>query len=896
MKCIFRLLQVFCPPHLLEEIEGDLLQKFEHDLNPPDRYERSDGYWRRRANRRLLWNVIRFFRPGILLRNSRMIELTQLNMIRNYFKIAWRHLIRDKTYSAISALGLSISLAVCLLIFQYTFYERHYDHFNKQSDQIFRIKTQVFEEDQKVSESASSSGLLGPAIKENFPEVIQTARLISTRYWFDLTLKYEKGISPIVFNEHNLYYADQSFLSLFSFSCKQGQSSSALERPFSAVLSASAAKRYFGDDDPLGKVLHLKGSFDEHDYTVTAIIDDLRLDSHLDADILLSVSSLEHNANFATFDAYTYILFATGASTESFKSKLDDLVAAYFTKLPNQLPAKTKIKYDLQAIRDIHLYSNLDDEIKPGGNALSVYFFLLVAILILFIAWINYINIATARSVSRAKEVGIRKVSGANRSQLINQFLAESVIINIVSAAAAVVLIYFLSPLFHQMTGFQVSFDRLLTSGLSRDGIAILCLLCLGVFVSGFYPAKMMSSYNPAQILKGKFLGSNKGNTLRKVLVVFQFTCAISLTIAVMAFDKQFWFMQNQDLGIDIKKTMILKAPIMIDSTYSTKLATFKAKLIENSIIRSTSVSSAIPGEKIGWTGSITKQSNDSDFKFNAAINIVDPDFISSYNLNLIAGRNFVTTDFPIGQFGSKVEPVILNKAAIEKLGFIKAEEALGTFLYWGENKCMVVGVIDDYLQSVKRNLKPILFSAGGGPQLSMKLGKGVNASNLMQSVSTIRNLWKATFPDSPFDYFFLEDYYASQYSDSKQLNNLFRIFCGLAVIISGLGLFGLSSFTTRQRIKEVSIRKILGAGTMNLIGLLTKEFLLLVIVASSFALPLTYFGIGEWLQGFAFHIEIDIWFYILPIAMIVFIALFTISSEVIKVILSNPTDNLKHE
>ncbi|MEO7988424.1 MAG: ABC transporter permease [Chryseolinea sp.] len=884
---VFRFLQWICPDHLYEEIEGDLIQKFNRDVKL---------FGKERAKRRLIWNAVRFFRPGIVMRNKFRIELNQLNMIRNYFKIALRHLIKDKTYSAISVLGLSISLAVCLLIFQYTFYERHFDQFNKHSNHIFRITTQVLEGDQKISESASSSGLLGPAIKENFPEVIQTAQLLSTRYWFDVTLKYEKGINPIVFNEHNLYYADQSFLTIFSFSWKQGQPSSALEKPFSAVLSASVAKRYFGEDDPIGKVLHLKGSFDEHDYTVTGLIDDLPLDSHLDADILLSVSSLEHNTNFSTFDAYTYILFAPGANKENFKSKLDDLVAAYFTNLPNQIPAKTKTKYDLQVITDIHLYSNLDDEIKPGGNALSVYFFLLVAILILFIAWINYINMATARSVSRAKEVGIRIVSGASRAQVINQFLSESVIINMVSAMMAIVLIYFLSPLFHQMTGLQVSFDRLFANGLNRDGIAILSLFCLGVFVSGFYPAKMMSSYNPALVLKGKFLGSKKGNALRKVLVVFQFTCAISLTISVMAFDKQFWFMQNQDLGIDIKKTMILKAPIMIDSTYTTRLVTFKSKLIENSIIRSTSVSSAIPGEKIGWAGSITKENKASDFKFNAAINIVDPDFISSYNLNLIAGRNFVTTDFPIGQFGSKVEPVILNKAAIEKLGFKKSEEALGTFLYWGENKCLVVGVIDDYLQSVKRNLRPILFSAGGGPQLSMKLGKGVNSSNLMQSVTTIRNLWKATFPDSPFDYFFLEDYYASQYSDSKQLNNLFRIFCGLAVVISGLGLFGLSSFTTRQRVKEVSIRKILGAGTINLIGLLTKEFLLLVIMASCFALPLTYFGIGEWLQGFAFHIEMGLWFYILPITMIVLISVFTIASQVIKVVLSNPTDNLKHE
>ncbi|HET7179857.1 MAG TPA: ABC transporter permease, partial [Chryseosolibacter sp.] len=684
-------------------------------------------------------------------------------MLRNYLMMGWRHVRKDKTLSAISVFGLSVSISLCLLIVQYGVFELHYDQFNANAGQVYRVTTHSHKDNQPIYESALTSQWVGPAVKDKLPEIIESARLISTRFWFDCTLKYTDGDKSKIFNERNLYYADPELLSIFSFPLKEGDKSNALEEPFSAVLSSSAAKRYFGEDEAVGKVLHLKGSDDENDYIVTGIMADLPADSHMDADILLSIISLENNPYFDSFDAYTYVRVAQDADLERLGVKLEGFASTYF---PARIPKETQVKLALQPIADIHLYSTLQDEIKPGGNATSVYFLLLAAFAILLIAWINHINLATSRSVSRAREVGIRKASGANRAQLVFQFLSESMIINGLSIALALVIVYLLSPLFHEVTGLSGSYVRIVELSSTPTGLFIAFIFCAGIFLSGFYPAKIISSHSPALVLKGKFYGESGGVTLRKVMVVFQFTCSIVLTIAVLTFNQQFRFMQSQDLGIDINKTIVLKAPTTfatsVNDSYLAHLANFKEQLQTLSIISSITTSSAIPGEKIGWTGMVRKKDDESGLNF--VINVIDVDFIPAFKLRMLAGRNFRTSDFPSGKFGGKTEPVILNKTAAYQLGFTVVEDAVSETIYWGDNKCVVVGVIDDFhQQSLKEGLHPMLFTAYHGPLLSMKLGKAVNFGNLNQSVSTIEDAWNTFFPDNPFDYFFLDDFYAKQ-------------------------------------------------------------------------------------------------------------------------------------
>lgn len=816
-------------------------------------------------------------------------------MLKNYFIIGFRQLKKDKVFSSINIFGLSVSIAACILIFQYVFFELGYDQYHEDAKEIYRVSTYTYEDGQTISQSALSSLSVGPALKEKFPEVILSARLVSTRFWFNCTLNYKDGNNVRVFNEHHLYYADPSFLLMFSYPFVKGDKETALRKPYSLVLSSSAAKRYFGDEEALGKILFLKGSDEEHDYTVTGIMVDPPSNSHIDADILLSMGSLESNRNFKNknFDAYTYVQLAPRSDSKNLKAKLPGLVSTFLTATN-----KTRIELDLQHIKDIHLHSSLQDEIKPGGNAKAIYFLVLVAFAILLIAWINYINLATSRSIARAKEVGIRKVSGATRSQLVYQFMTEAMIINVLSVLIALLLVYLFGPSFYQFTGLSFSYPGIFKSG---DGVILYFLLvvfCIGVFLSGFYPGRIISSYKPALVLKGKLSGSGDMLFLRKTLVVFQFICAIGLTTAVLVFNQQFQYMQGEDLGIDINKTLIVKGPTNVDSTYLTQLTGFKRQLHGFSIIDAVTTSSSIPGEQIGWSGSVRKGKYKSLPKHEFIVNVVDPDFIDVYKLKLLAGRNFEMSDFPImSHFGSKIEPVILNKKATNQLGYEATEDAIDATIFWNANECRVVGVIDDFhQQSLKSALQPILFTANTGPLLSLKLGKAVNNENITQSISSIRRSWNNFFPNNPFDYFFLDDFYASQYKRDEQVVSLFNFFCWLTIAISCLGLFGLSAFTVSQRTREVSIRKVLGASTLSLIELLTREFLFLVVIAACLALPFSYYGIGEWLQGFAFHIDLSGWSFVTPVFMILIVAFLAISTQTFKAVHKNPAETLKHE
>lgn len=882
---IFRFLKLICPAHLYEEIEGDLIQKYARDTMK---------FGVRRANRRLMWNSARFLRPGIIFRNRISTNLIQYFMIRIYMTMAWRYLRKDRTFSSISIFGLSVSIAVSIIIFQYADFEFSYERFNESSDKIYRVTKQTYDKGQLTYETALTASRLAPVLNEKLPAVEDAVRLISTRSWFECALSYTNNGNTTIFNEHKLYYADPSVLSVFSCSLIEGNAVTALKKPFSAVLSEAAARRYFGNERAVGKILHLKGSSEEGDYTVTGVMNNTPYNSHIDADIFLSIFSLEKNQYFGNFDAYTYVRAASNGDVKILEQNLNDLIAADF---PNAAGVTSKNILLLQPIGDIHLRSSVQDEIKPGNSIQSVYFLILVAFAILIIAWINYINLATSRSLMRAKEVGIRKVAGANRFQLTGQFLSEAIIINGISFAAGTVLAYCLASYFYSATGLFVPNDQFFDFAFNRTGLVVMAIFLAGIFISGIYPAHMISSHNPALVLKGKIFGKKEGFTLRKALVTFQFTCAIALTIAVLTFNRQLGFMQAKELGIDIHKTIVARAPVVADSSYVIRMSAFKSKLASSGIISSVATSTAIPGEEIGWTGVIRKRNDDTDPGFNFVINVVDTDFISNYKLRLLAGRNFEVADYPHGKFGSKTESVIVNNTGLKQLGFESADEAIHATIYWGVNKCEVVGVVDDFhQQSLKYNVQPVLLTANNGPQLSMKLGADVNDSNISGSLATIQSTWKAFFPDNQFDYFFLDNFYERQYTGDKQIMNLFQLFSFIAIMISSLGLFGLASFTARQRTREMSIRKILGASTVQLVSILGKEFLILVAIASLLAIPVSYFGAEKWLERFAAHIDLNVLLFAVPILGVLIVAAFTIALQIIRTALSNPVETLKYE
>jgi putative ABC transport system permease protein len=556
------------------------------------------------------------------------------------------------------------------------------------------------------------------------------------------------------------------------------------------------------------------------------------------------------------------------------------------------------LRLSIQPIEDIHLDQRWQDEIKPSGNARSIYFLLIVSAFILLVALINDVNLATSRALERAKEMGVRKVSGANRSQLVGQLLIESIIVYFFSFVLAGAIVITCSAQFYAIVGLP-TFSILHFSKLSETEWWVFAGILLVIFLAAFYPAKMISSFNPALVLKGRFTGSHKGLVLRRALVVFQFVCAIGLMTGVYVMHDQHTFMQNQDLGFDIAGTLVVKAPAtMVDESIYANMPRFRKKMEELSFVTSVTTSGSIPGQKIGWTGTLRKAPGQPVIGRNFSVQLTDPEFIKSYNLKLIDGKIYSEADFPKSRrVGTVTESIMLSEEAVRQLRFASPEEAVDKIIYWDDNKCIIVGVVADFHQeSLKNAIQPMLFTANLGPNISIKLSPNVKKENLPHTIALIHQNWNAFFPDSPFDYFFLDDYFKKQYAEDEQVMRLFDVFCVLAILVSCLGLFGLSLFTTRQRTKEIGIRKVLGATLLNLMVLLIREFLRPIILACFIALPASYYLIQQWLAGFAFHMKMTSLQFLLPVLLVVGVALITVSFQTAKAAVTNPTDSLKHE
>jgi putative ABC transport system permease protein len=883
-RWILKFLKWFCPEHLYEEIEGDLIQKFNRDLRSSRATTQRGGTTERRAKRRLLWNVIRFCRPGIVLRNSFYLNLIDMTMLRKNITLAFRHIRKDWTFSAINLFGLSVSMAACLLIFQYTFFEMSYDEqFPKN---IYRVGTITYENGLEKYKSALTPVPVAAVIKEKFSQVTEATRLASTSNWFDCTLAYEEDGKVKVFNEKKgFYFVDPTFISMFNIVFLEGDRNS-LQNPFSIVLSASVAKKYFGNKEAVGKTVKLRGSFQTHDYTVTGVMEDFPFNSHLDINIMASINSIKD-----PFDAYTYLQLSPAANTPLLVKDIN-VLATKMIPVVN----KTETKFLLEPIASIHLHSDLQDQTKMPGNANAVYFLMLVAVIVLVIAWTNYFNLATSRSISRAKEVIIRKVTGATRLEIAFQFLTETFLLNVISFAIVIVFVYFLSSSFYDWVGFTMLPHSFLTNQ-NDETLIIFLLFFIGIVLSGLFPAKLISSLNPANVLKGNWKMNSHAFPFRKVAVTFQFTCAIILAIAVVTFWQQFHFIKEQVLGIDIKRTIVLTSPSNVDSTYLSKISGFKEHLKSLAIIHAIATSTDVPGNFMGtgWNGSIRKAKED-ERSYDFSINVIDTDFIKAYHLKLLAGRDFIQSDFPGKHFGDKLESVIVNRKASEQLEYKIPENVIGTTIYWGESKCLVVGVVEEFHQeSLKKAVQPMLFVANMGPSMTLKLTDGTD-KNVQGTILQIRKAWDTFFPNNAFDYFFLEDNFDKQYAAEEQFTKIFNVFCVLALIISCLGIFALSLLSINQRLKEISIRKVLGASILNLMRLLSKDYLFLIIIASVIAMPLAYIGVQKWLNGFAVKIQLSVWLFFTPIFFVLFIALVTVGSQALKAALKNPVDNLKHE
>lgn len=800
-------------------------------------------------------------------------------MFYNYLTTLWRHVSKNKVFTFINIAGLAIGMLACILITQFVLHELSYDNFLDKKDRIFRIQQDRYDKGELSTQWAAGAAGIGPDLKANFAEVKAYTRLTKR----DATL----STGDSFFKEDNLYFASEDFFSIFSIKLLQGVDTLVLKEPNKMVVSQSTAKKYFGNEDPIGKTLKANGNLE---FEVSGVFEDLPVNTHMKIDVLGSFITLEKLSNdpFLTWDwdgFLTYILLEENADANSLEAKFPDFVQSKHGEELKKYNAG--IEFHLQPVADIHLDSDYIMEFKPNGNRQSVNFLSVVALLIMIIAWINYINLSTAKSIERAREVGIRKVMGGYRAQLIQQFLTESLFLNFMAVILAAGLAIVLTPWFSSLTGRELGYQLFLQPAF---WLILLGLILLGAIISGLYPAFVLSSFQPVAVLKGKFKNSDAGVWLRKGMVVTQFIASITLMVGTFTVYQQLMFMQKQDLGVNIDQTVVLQAPSVIDSTYKQKYQVFKQNISSYTDVISVTASTSVPGSQPGWNaGGIRRLSQAEDEQNQYRIIMTDGSFNESFGLEMLYGREFSD------DVANEDRNVILNETASRLMGFASPEEAINDeILFWGDT-FNIVGVMKDYHQeSLKKSFDALIFRYNDAPNgfYSVKVAPG----EISELMAKLESDWKEVFPGSPFEYFFLDEHFDQQYKSDQQFGAIFGIFSALAIFIASLGLFGLSSLTTLQRTKEIGIRKVMGATLPGLLQLIAKDFIILIFIAILFSVPLSIWIMNSWLQDFATQIPLSWWIFAIPSLAVVIITLVTVSVHTLKVAIINPVKSLNYE
>lgn len=797
-------------------------------------------------------------------------------MLKSYLKTAIRNLSRNRIYSLINIGGLCAGLSACLLIVIYVNQQLSYDRFHEKSEWIYRIQMGQYEQGELVSQRARVFGFLGPQVVQTFPEIRAAARLINLQ---GIMGNYVMSNGEIRFKEDIVYYADQAFFDIFTHHFIEGDADRALTEPHTIVMTKSFARKYFGDVPTLGKSVVLNGS---DAYRVTGIIEDVPENSHLPFDFLLSFKSIENQTFMLGWaDFLTYVLLEPGTSPQAVSEKLNqaNMVSA-------QLGEMQHVKLALQPVLDIHLYSRVEGEAAPNGSATVTYGLALIAFLILLIAWINYVNLSTARSLDRAREVGMRKVVGARPRSLISQFLLESLVVNFLAVVLALIVVMQALPAFSRLTGqtMLLSFN----GGTVVWSIAIVSLLA-GTLFASMYPAWILASFQPITALKAKTFGGQKQFPIRKILLVTQFAVAVILIAATTAVFKQMRYLQNQDLGVDIAQTLIVRAPSVVDSTYSQQFNSFKQSLSTLAAVQSVTAATNIPGRESTWGGSVRRVGTETDADIDADFTGIDYDFIPAFGMNVLAGRNF-SRDFQADR-----SAVLLNEAAARQMGWEQPEAALGKRIVgWRDETFEVIGVLENHHQlSPQYAQSPtVFFLRASGNFYAIKLA----SSDLPQTIDAIEQRYQRHFAGNPFDYYFLDEYFSRQFRADLNFGKILGFFSALAILIACLGLFALTADIALKRMREIGIRKVLGATLPDVVVLLSRDFMALVAGAILIGLPVAAMIIQKWLENYASRIEVG-WSMLATAAILVIaIALLTVSMQAVRAALSNPIDTLRSE
>lgn len=808
--------------------------------------------------------------------------------------------MKNKIFSTVNVFGLAIGMAACFFIFLFVHFELSYDKFHKNVDNLYRVPLEFSGSLASNGMQATNHPAVGPALKQTFPEVVDYARLVQLSTFSNTSMvSYTEGDKTTTFNEDRIYLADPSFLTMFSFPFVSGDPNKALSDLKDLVISASTAKKYFGRENPLGKTLSLNHQMS---FRVTGVFRDVPENSHVKFDMLASIGVMGMDfmrTEWTWPEFYTYVLLAPGTDPHRLEAKFPAFIQEHLGDKMKQLNYGCSMH--LQPLKDIHLRSNYSKEAEPNGSENEIYFLSIIGIFILVIAWINYINLSTAKSVERAKEVGLRKVVGALKIQLIVQFITESVIINLLAVGVASVIVWVCYPFFGRFIGKDMH-DGLSSSGLIGQPVFWLGLgiaFIISAFLVGAYPAFVLSAFRPVLVLKGRLFQSARGIVLRKTMVSFQFLLSILLIAGAITVYSQLSFMQKQALGYNKDQILVMKAPAIFDSTIADKMGAFKNEVLSNPAVSDIGVSTEIPGKTIAERNTVRKISEDETHNFTPFFLGVDDHFIPTYQMEISAGRKFSPEDS--SQVSDKVTTkVMVNEALVKGLGYKDDQAAIGQAIVfrYGQRymNANIIGVVKNYHQrSLREGYDPIMYyypSYNAWSYISIRL----NSGHLSQDIASFEKAYKNIFKGNAVEYFFLDDYFNQQYQADQRFGKVFNLFTGLTIFVACLGLLGLSSFVIKLRTKEIGIRKVLGASIYSLLVLFSIDFIQLVCLASVIALPMIYFMASRWLDNYAFHIHLSWIIFVMPPLLLLIISLFTISLHSVRAALANPVKSLKTE
>lgn len=807
-------------------------------------------------------------------------------MLKNYLKIAYRNLLKKKVYSFINIVGLGIGMACCVLIFMFVQDELSYDNYHEKGDRIYRL-THGSSSPEGVEEGSEAEPFwvwhnapVGPAMQEYFPEI---EKIVQFSGRSDLLLSYGETTQQ----EDGVFFMDSTVFDVFSWKLLEGDPKKALVAPFSIVLTESTAKRYFGEEDALGKTLkgsESAGRANAGDYTVTGIMEDVPGNSHFKFNALLSLSTFKQSRpgvfeQWGYVDFYTYFLVSEGFDQVAFEQKIPEF-------LEKNYPYKEDpYMLHVEALKDVYLRTTADRQPGETGSLANIYVFSIIGLFILGIAIINFMNLSTARSMERAKEVGIRKSIGADKSSLIFQFLGESLIIVLLSGIVAIFFVTVSLPVMNNLTGKVLLVNQIINWQTVPFFLGIVVLVGL---LAGSYPALILSSFRPVIILKGINKSDARGGNLRKGLVIFQFSLSIALIAGTIIVYSQMSHILDKEMGFDKEQMLVLD--YNYDEDVNRVSSALKTEMENIPYVTSAAFSRSVPGSYFPNAGTAIENPQGEMIQEGQPIFQVGIDFIDHYSLELVAGRSY-SRDYPSDSSAA----LVMNEAAARQYGYANPADIIGKkFSQWGREG-EVIGVVKDFNYiSLHRTIEPLTlpFEAYASRYMSLK----VTGENLPGTINQIEQVWSRIAPHRPFLYSFLDSDFNKQYESDFRFRQIFTTFSVLAILIACLGLLGLATYTAEQRTKEIGIRKVLGANIGSIVGLLSKDFIKLVLMAIVVATPVALFAMNKWLEGFAYQVPIHWWIFLISGVLAVIVALVTISFQAIKAAMLNPVKSLKSE